>query len=86
MAASRIAAAVARLLRRNHRQLAPVDSLGVVLDAAAETGAVVTIPGLAAWLGRDRQDLDPDFQASIDGKFTESFEDYCDRISREVTS
>jgi hypothetical protein len=43
------AAAAVRLLHR--RRPAPVDSLAVVLNAAAETGAVVTVPGLAAWLG-----------------------------------
>jgi hypothetical protein len=40
----------------------------------------VIIPGLRAALGLDR-DVDPDFKASIDGGFTESFEDFCRRIT-----
>jgi glyoxylate carboligase len=79
---SRIAAVASRLLRRNRRPAA-VDSLGVVLAAASETGAVVTIPGLAAWLGYETAPDDADFMASIVGGFTESFEDYCTRISRK---
>ena len=79
-------ALVARLRRRGV-QPAPVDSLGVLLNAAAETGATVTIPGLAAWLGREQPTTDADFRASIDGGLTESFEDFCARISRtEVAS
>ncbi|MFG3127446.1 DUF4094 domain-containing protein [Streptomyces tendae] len=38
----------------------------------------VIIPGLRAALGLD---VDPDFKASIDGGFTESFEDFCRRIT-----
>lgn len=78
----RIRALAARLLRRSRLQPAPVDSLGVVLAAASETGAVVTIPGIAAWLGCEHPAIDADFRASLDGGFTESFEDYCARISR----
>ncbi|MFE0794688.1 hypothetical protein [Streptomyces mutabilis] len=37
----------------------------------------VIIPGLRKALDLD---VDPDFQASIDGGFTESFEDFCRRI------
>ncbi|MER6492625.1 hypothetical protein [Streptomyces griseorubiginosus] len=48
--ASRIAAAVARLFGRTRPRVSPADPLGVVLDAA-ETGAVVVVPGIAAWLG-----------------------------------
>lgn len=86
MVLSCIAAAASRLLRRNRRQPATVDSLGVVLDAAAETGAVVNIPGLLHWLGRDPAVETADYRASLDGGFTESFEDYCTRISREAVS
>jgi hypothetical protein len=50
-AVARIAAPLARLLRRPQPRTASVDSLGVVLAAASETGAVITVPGLAAWLG-----------------------------------
>ncbi|WP_322500851.1 hypothetical protein TR631_12655 [Streptomyces rochei] len=39
----------------------------------------VIIPGLRKALGID---TDPDFQASIDGGFTETFEDFCRRITK----
>ncbi|MFI1928294.1 hypothetical protein [Streptomyces sp. NPDC020377] len=42
----------------------------------------VIVPGLLTALGITRR-VDPDFQASIDGRFTESFEDYCTRISQK---
>jgi hypothetical protein len=42
----------------------------------------VIVPGLLTALGLTRQ-TDPDFQASVDGGFTESFEDYCTRISQK---
>lgn len=38
----------------------------------------VIIPGLRKALDLD---VDPDFQASIDGGFTESFEDFCRRLT-----
>ncbi|WP_121701677.1 hypothetical protein [Streptomyces sp. E5N298] len=38
----------------------------------------VIIPGLTKALDLD---VDPDFQASIDGGFTESFEDFCRRLT-----
>ncbi|MFC8065425.1 hypothetical protein [Streptomyces sp. NPDC057293] len=41
----------------------------------------VIIPGLRAALGIDR-DVDPDFKESIDKKLTESYEDYCQRITK----
>ena len=63
---------------------APAPSMDALLAASAETGAVITVPGLLNWLGRDRS-IDPDFQASVDGGFTESFEDYCTRISAKET-
>lgn len=79
-------ALVARLRRRQIRP-ARIDSLGTVLDAASETGAIVQIPGLAHWLYEPQQPSDTDYRASIDGGFTESFEDFCARISRtEATS
>ncbi|MFJ6729452.1 hypothetical protein ACIQPQ_31570 [Streptomyces sp. NPDC091281] len=42
----------------------------------------ILAPGLLRALGVTRP-ADPDFQASIDGGFTESFEDFCNRISKE---
>ena len=72
---------VARL-RRRPALPAQGDSLGTVLAAASETGAVVTIPGLLHWLGREQASDDADFRASIDGGFTESLEDFCARISK----
>lgn len=74
-----IHALVARLRGRRIRP-ARVDSLGTVLDAASETGAVVQIPGITRWLYG--QQPDSDYRASLDGGFTESFEDFCARISR----
>lgn len=60
------------------------EALDSVLAAASETGAVVAIPGLLHWLGREPHTSDTDFRASLDGGFTESFEDYCTRISKET--
>lgn len=77
---ARLRSLIARLRGRRIRP-ARVDSLGTVLDAAAETGAVVQIPGIAHWLYGEHP-ADADFRASLDGGFTESFEDYCTRISR----
>jgi len=45
--------------------------------------APVIVPGLLAALGITRRQPDPDFTASVDGGFTESYEAYCDRISKE---
>lgn len=73
-------ALVARLRWRKPR-LARIDSLGTILDAASETGAVIMVPGVTSWLYGTEQER-ADYRASIDGKFTESFEDYCARISR----
>lgn len=61
---------------------AAVDSLDTLLEAASETGAVVAIPGLLHWLGRETSTPDPDFTASIDSGLTEGYEAYCERISR----
>ena len=78
-------ALVARLRRRQIRP-ARIDSLGTVLDAASETGAVVQIPGITRWLYGAEQEQ-ADYRASLDGGLTESFEDFCARISRtEATS
>jgi len=83
---SRIAAVVARLRRRKART-SPVDSFDAILAASVETGGVITVPGLLDWLGRETGTPDTDFKASLDGGFTESFEDYCTRISKaEATS
>ncbi|MCX4697055.1 hypothetical protein [Streptomyces sp. NBC_01373] len=78
---TRIASLVARLRRRDQRRTASADSLDTILQAASETGAVVTIPGLLAWLD-GASPVDPDFQKSIDSGFTETFDEYCTRISR----
>lgn len=61
------------------------EALDSVLAAASETGAVVAIPGLLRWLGRDTSQPESDFRASLDGGFTESFEDYCTRISKAAS-
>ena len=55
-----------------------------ILDLPPMPGdaAPVILPGLLTGLGITRRP-DPDFQASIDGGFTESFEAYCDRISQK---
>ncbi|MER6183102.1 hypothetical protein [Streptomyces sp. NPDC001652] len=71
---SRICSAVARLWRRPAPRVDSFDELAPVLTAAAETGAVVTIPGLLGWLGHDAQPASTDL--------TETFEEYCERISR----
>lgn len=60
----------------------PVDSFDALLAASSETGAVVTIPGLLHWLGRETSTPDPDFTASIESGLTEGLEAYCERISR----
>lgn len=52
------------------------------LPPMPEDAPPVIVPGLLAALGITRR-ADPDFQASVDGGFTESFEDFCDRISKE---
>ena len=51
------------------------------LPPMPEDAAPVIVPGLLSGLGLTRR-VDPDFQASIDGGFTESLEDFCARISR----
>ncbi|MDQ0758767.1 hypothetical protein [Streptomyces canus] len=81
--ASRIVATVTRLLGRKPRPVASVDPLGTVLAAASETGAVITVPGIAAWAGRETAPDDTDFMASLVGGFTESYEAFCDRISKQ---
>lgn len=43
----------------------------------------VIVPGLLSGLGITKRPVDPDFRASLDGGFTESFEDYCTRISQK---
>ncbi|MFJ8929312.1 hypothetical protein ACIRLA_22305 [Streptomyces sp. NPDC102364] len=46
------------------------------------------VPGVNAWLGEtdDQQPRKSDFQQSLDDGFTETFEDFCTRISKEETS
>jgi hypothetical protein len=41
------------------------------------------LPPMPAELGITRRQPDPDFTASVDGGFTETFEAYCDRISKQ---
>lgn len=81
---ARITAAATRLLHRGRRRPAAVDSLAGVLDPASETGAVITMPGLAAWLGREQDPDGTDFLASLDGGLLESYEDFCERISKQA--
>lgn len=83
---SRVAAAVALLRRRRPVPTSPTDPFDALLAASVETGGVITVPGIAAWLGRGTRTVDPDFTASVDGGFTESFEDFCARISRTETA
>ncbi|WP_405747693.1 hypothetical protein [Streptomyces canus] len=52
------------------------------LPPMPDTADPVILPGLLTALGIKKR-TDPDFQASIDGGFTESFEDYCTRISQK---
>jgi hypothetical protein len=54
------------------------------LPAMPADGDPVIVPGLLSGLGITRRKVDPDYQASIDSGFTESFEDYCQRISKET--
>jgi hypothetical protein len=56
------------------------------LPPMPEDAPPVIVPGLLAALDLVRRPVDPDFQASIDGRFTESFEDFCERISRTETA
>lgn len=49
----------------------PAPSLDAILTAPA-----VVVPGLLHWLGVS------DYQQSIDSGLTESFEDYCERITK----
>ncbi len=51
------------------------------LPPMPDTADPVILPGLLTALGIKKR-TDPDFQASIDGGFTESFEAYCERISK----
>lgn len=53
------------------------------LPPMPDTADPVIVPGLLAALGLTRRPVDPDYQASLDGGFTESFEDYCTRISKK---
>lgn len=45
----------------------------------------VIVPGLLTGLGITRRAVDPDFQQSLDDRLTESFEAFCERISRTET-
>jgi len=74
-ALSRVAATLSRLLGRDKPRTAPVDGLGVILAAASETGAVVTVPGLAAWLGWTPTEPDD----SVD-----SYDAYLERLTQEA--
>ncbi|MCX4809072.1 hypothetical protein OG601_46940 [Streptomyces sp. NBC_01239] len=85
--AGRIASLVGRLRRRPQVHTSPTDAFDALLAASVETGGVITVPGIAAWLGCETSTPDPDFTASIDLGLTEGYEAYCERISRtEATS
>lgn len=56
------------------------------LPPMPEDAPPVIVPGLLAALGITRRPVDPDFQLSVDGGFTESFEAFCERISRTETA
>ncbi|MFD8771352.1 hypothetical protein [Streptomyces sp. NPDC059916] len=46
---------------------------------ALEAGFLI-VPGINRWLGKS------DFQQSLDSGLTESFEDFCNRISKQEAS
>lgn len=52
------------------------------LDAIVGAPTPVVVPGLLTALGITRH-TDPDYQASLDAGLTESFEEFCDRISQQ---
>jgi hypothetical protein len=57
----------------------------IVPEPATALEAIVgaprlAVPGLNAWLGKS------DFQQSLDDGFTESYEDFCTRISNTDTT
>lgn len=79
-----IATAMRRLLGRNRVQAMPVDSLGAVLEATAETGKPIVIPGLLAWLDSGQPQTSPDYGQSVDDNFTETLEEFCTRITEEA--
>jgi hypothetical protein len=84
---SRVAAVVARLRRRPQVRTSPTDPFDALLAASVETGGVITVPGIAAWVGYGTSTPDPDFTASIESGLTEGYEAYCERISQtEATS
>jgi hypothetical protein len=56
--------------------------MDALLAAAAETGTVLTVPGLLNWLGRDHA-TNPDFITSVDDGHTESYEAYCTRTDEK---
>jgi len=75
---SRIAAVVARLRRRGQqRRTSPVDSFDAILAAAIETGGVITVPGIATWLGA----TPPTPDDSVD-----SYDAYLEHLSQEAAS
>ncbi|MGW1949940.1 hypothetical protein ACWCRC_37245 [Streptomyces sp. NPDC001940] len=49
------------------------------LETAIDAGFLI-VPGISNWLGKS------DFQESLDSGLTESFEDYCARISKQEAS
>ena len=73
-ALSRIATLVARLRRRQQRT-SSVDSFDAILAASVETGGVITVPGIARWLGSTTPEPDDS---------VESYEAYLIRISEQV--
>lgn len=53
------------------------------LPPTPATADPVIVPGLLSGLGILPRRTDPDFQQSIDEGLTESFEEFCQRISQE---
>lgn len=58
--------------------MAAIDSFDAILAAAAETGAVISVPGLLNWLGVTG--------ASQTADAEETYEDYLNRLSQEATA
>ena len=69
---ARLAALVARL-RFGRPRTSPVDTFDAILAASVETGAVITVPGIASWLGWTPPDQ---------GDSGDAYAAYLERISR----
>lgn len=75
VARSWVASMVARLSRRGQPRTSPVDSFDAILAASVETGGVITVLGVARWLGYTTSDPDDSI---------ESYEAYLERLSEQV--